>query len=201
MIGRIRGILIDKKPPLLVIDVHGLGYEVEVPVSAFTRLPEINTEVSLYTHLIVREDAHLLYGFLTEAERRLFRELLKVSGIGAKLALTILSAGSPDELIFAINSGQTSQLTKLPGIGKKTAERLVVEMRDKLGGDWTPGIPSSAITPQQTPTGNPVNEAISALVGLGYKPQEAKLFIQSIATEGMTSEAIIREALKVAARL
>jgi holliday junction DNA helicase RuvA len=200
MIGRIRGVLIDKKPPLLVIEIQGLGYEVEVPTSTFSHLPELNAEVSLYTHFLVREDAQLLYGFLTEYERRLFRELLKVSGIGAKLALTILSAGSPDELIFAINSGHTTQLTKLPGIGKKTAERLVVEMRDKLG-DWTPGLPLAVTAAQPVVARNAVAEAISALVGLGYKLQEARLFIQTFETEGLSSEAIIREALKVAARM
>ena len=201
MIGRIRGVLVEKKPPWLVLDVQGVGYEIEAPMTTFYQLPELHTEVNLYTHLIVREDAHLLFGFLTEGERRLFRALLKVNGVGARMALTILSGAGADEFAACIHAGDVSRLTRLPGVGKKTAERLIVEMRDRLS-DWSPApaiaLGHSGPGPDQTPEA--VADAISALVALGYKPQEASRYVHAIDTDGMTSEAIIREALKALAR-
>jgi Holliday junction DNA helicase RuvA len=199
MIGRIRGVLIEKKPPWLVLDVQGVGYEIEAPMTTFYQLPDLQTEVALHTHLIVREDAHLLFGFLTEDERRLFRALLKVNGVGARMALTILSGAGAEEFAACIHAGDVARLTRLPGVGKKTAERLIVEMRDRLS-DWTaaPAIATSGPIPVSTP--DAVADAISALVALGYKPQEASRTVHAIDTEGMRSEAIIREALKALAR-
>jgi Holliday junction DNA helicase RuvA len=201
MIGRIRGILVEKKPPRLLLEVHGVGYELEAPMTTFYRLPELDAEVTLHTHLIVREDAHLLFGFITEAERRLFRTLLKVNGVGAKLALTILSGCEAEEFIACIHVGDVARLTRLPGVGKKTAERLVVEMRDRLA-DW----PATALAPSVSPAtrgefaAEAESDAIQGLIALGYKPQEASRYVHAIDTAGLTSEAIIREALKALAR-
>ena len=201
MIGRIRGVLVEKKPPWLVLDVQGVGYEIEAPMTTFYQLPEVHTEVSLYTHLIVREDAHLLFGFVTEEERRLFRALLKVNGVGARMALTILSGAGADEFAACIHGGDVARLTRLPGVGKKTAERLIVEMRDRLS-DWMPApkVLSSGTAPSAAQASDAVADAISALVALGYKPQEASRYVHAIDSDGMTSEAIIREALKALAR-
>ena len=201
MIGRIRGVLVEKKPPWLVLDVQGVGYEIEAPMTTFYQLPEVHTEVSLYTHLIVREDAHLLFGFVTEEERRLFRALLKVNGVGARMALTILSGAGADEFAACIHGGDVVRLTRLPGVGKKTAERLIVEMRDRLS-DWMPApkVLSSDTTPPTAHASDAVADAISALVALGYKPQDASRYVHAIDTEGMSSESIIREALKALAR-
>ncbi len=201
MIGRIRGVLIEKKPPYLLLEVHGIGYELEAPMTTFYRLPELHTEISLYTHLVVREDAHLLFGFLTESERRLFRALLKVNGVGARLALTILSSTGTDEFAACIHRGDIARLIRLPGVGKKTAERLVVEMRDRLA-DWAAPLPSpSGTTPGPAPLHDAVADAISGLIALGYKPHEASRYVHAINTEGLASEAIIREALKALAKL
>lgn len=198
MIGRIRGVLIEKKPPHLLIDVQGVGYELEAPLSTFYHLPEVNASVSLYTHLAVREDAHLLFGFLTEAERRLFRTLLKVNGVGARLALTILSGSGVDEFAACIHSGDVHSLTRLPGVGKKTAERLVVEMRDRLE-DWSSVLPRTEGGAGMAPA-DPVADAISGLVALGYRAQEASRYVHALDTADMTSEAIIREALRQIAK-
>ncbi len=201
MIGRIRGILVEKKPPRLLLEVHGLGYELEAPMTTFYRLPELDAEVTLHTHLIVREDAHLLFGFISEAERRLFRTLLKVNGVGAKLALTILSGCETEEFIACIHVGDVARLTRLPGVGKKTAERLVVEMRDRLA-DW----PATSLAPNVSPVtrggfaADAESDAIQGLIALGYKPQEASRYVHAIDTAGLTSEAIIREALKALVR-
>lgn len=195
MIGFLRGIIIKKQPPLLLLDVQGVGYEVEAPMTTFYALPDANTEVEIFTHLVVRDDAHLLFGFATENERHLFRTLIKVNGVGAKMALTILSGIEADEFAQCVQNNDTGRLTRLPGVGKKTAERLIVEMRDRLD-----GLPTtlSIRTGRNIPDINtdPVNEAVSALIGLGYKPPEASRYVLAVANEGMTSEELIREALK-----
>lgn len=194
MIGRIRGLLIEKRPPLVVVDCQGVGYEVEVPMTTLWVLPDITQEVTLLTHLVVRDDAHLLFGFATEAERRLFRTLIKVNGIGAKVALAILSGIQVDDFVECVHSGDAARLTALPGIGKKTAERLIVEMRDRVN-DWSPAGPvAGAKTP--LPVADAVSDAISALIGLGYKPQVASRCVHALDSAGMTSEDIIRESLK-----
>lgn len=194
MIGRISGTLIEKKPPQIVIDCNGVGYELEAPMTTIWALPEVNERVSLYTHLTVREDAHLLYGFFSDGERSLFRSLLKVNGVGTKMALVILSGMSADEFAACVSAGDTARLVALPGVGKKTAERLIVEMRDRVGhlGDESRPLPAAAREARQ----DPVNDAVSGLIALGYRPQEASRFVHEIETTGMSSETIIREVLK-----
>lgn len=195
MIGFLRGIIIKKQPPLLLLDVQGVGYEVEAPMTTFYALPEVKEEVEIFTHLVVRDDAHLLFGFATENERHLFRTLIKVNGVGAKMGLTILSGIEADEFAQCVQNNDAARLTKLPGVGKKTAERLIIEMRDRLD-----GLPTTTVTRSNddSPSINsdPVNEAVSALIGLGYKPPEASRFVLAIAIDGMSSEELIREALK-----
>lgn len=195
MIGRLRGILLEKHPPHLLIDVHGVGYEIEAPMTTFYKLPEINQEVRLYTHLVVREDAHLLFGFYSEDERRLFRTLIKVNGVGAKMALTILSGIEAQEFATCIQQNDTARLVKLPGIGKKTAERLIVEMRDRLN-DWEIKLSAPGTIPSSTRKSSAESDASSALISLGFKPQEASRLISQIEITGLTSEEIIRLALK-----
>jgi len=202
MIGRLRGILAEKQPPLLLIDVNGVGYEVEAPMSTFYQLPEQGATVTLHTHLVVREDAHLLFGFASEGERRLFRTLIKVNGVGAKLALTILSGIAADEFARCVQENDTAALVRLPGVGKKTAERLIVEMRDRLA-DWEGAVslPGAAAAPAAVRTGSDeVRDAVSALVALGYKPPEASRLVSKVEAEGLTSEEIIRAALKQAVK-
>ena len=194
MIGRLRGILLEKQPPHLLIDVQGIGYEVEAPMTTFYNLPEINQEVLLFTHMVVREDAQLLFGFYSEEERRLFRTLIKVNGVGAKMAVAILSGIEAQEFANCIHESDTARLIKLPGIGKKTAERLIVEMRDKLD-NWEIKLTTSGSI--KIPSASSIeNDAVSALVSLGYKPQEASRLISNIEIEGLSSEEIIRLALK-----
>ncbi|HEU5398137.1 MAG TPA: Holliday junction branch migration protein RuvA [Gammaproteobacteria bacterium] len=193
MIGFLRGVILRKQPPHLLIDVHGVGYEVEAPMSTFYDLPDAGTEVTLFTHLVVREDAQVLFGFGTEAERRFFRSLIRVNGVGPKLALTILSGISMDGFVRCVRENDTVALTRLPGIGKKTAERLVVEMRDRL--DET-GVPATAVGAKA----NPRDEALGALISLGYRPQEAGAMLQAIKETGLTSEELIRRALQGALR-
>lgn len=195
MIGFLRGKIVSKQPPVLLLDVNGVGYEVEAPMSTFYELPEVGHDVTLHTHLLVREDAQLLYAFARESERRLFRALLKVSGVGARMALTILSGASVDQFARAVQDGDAASLTRLPGIGKKTAERLVVEMRDRLKDDAL-GIGISDIAGK----GSSSDEAFDALVALGYKPQEATRMVKSLDVEGLSSEEIIRRALQAAIR-
>ena len=196
MIGRLRGRIIHKQPPMLLIEVGGVGYEVEAPMSTFYQLPDGDGEVLLHTHLIVREDAQLLCGFASESERRLFRSLIRVNGVGAKLALAILSGMSADEFAAAVQDEDTARLTRLPGVGKKTAERLIVEMRDRLA-DWQAGpAPAPAGEPASAAPGDPVKEAITALVALGYRPAEASRMVEKVDSAGLGSEDIIREALK-----
>ncbi|MBW3567661.1 MAG: Holliday junction branch migration protein RuvA [Proteobacteria bacterium] len=196
MIGFLRGRIVAKQPPVLLLDVGGVGYEVEAPMSTFYELPETGTEVTLHTHLVVREDAHLLFAFGSESERWLFRQLIKVSGVGARMALTILSGASVEQFARAVQDGDTASLTRLPGIGKKTAERLVVEMRDRLKDSATTGAPVSL---GAAPT-SPVDEAFDALVALGYKPPEAMRMIKGVEAEGLGAEDIIRRALQATVR-
>lgn len=201
MIGRLRGTLVYKQPPHLMIDVQGAGYELEASLSTFQNLPEVGAEITLHTHLAVREDAHSLYGFATLAERALFRALIKVSGIGAKLALLILSGMSVDDFARRVQEGNTAALVRLPGIGKKTADRLVVEMRDRIDelklGETT--VSSVAGGASRAPV-NALDDAISALVSLGYKLPEASRMVRQLDAEGLASEEIIRQALQTTVR-
>ena len=201
MIGRLRGILAEKKPPFLLLDVNGVGYELEAPMGTIFQLPEVGQEVTLHTHLAVRDDAHLLFAFATLAERTLFRTLIKVNGVGAKLALTILSGIAADEFARCVQESDTASLVRLPGVGKKTAERLIVEMRDRLD-DWQPSpvLPAGGGAPVAAPAADAVKDALSALISLGYKPPEASRLISKLDTEGLDSEAIIRAALKQAVK-
>ncbi|MBI1194617.1 MAG: Holliday junction branch migration protein RuvA [Gammaproteobacteria bacterium] len=193
MIGRLRGTLIEKRPPRLLLDVHGVGYEVEATMTAFYGMPEVGAEYTLYTHLVVREDAHTLFGFAGLAERDLFRELIRVNGVGPRMALTILSGMSAGEFAAAIGEGDPSVLTRLPGVGKKTAERLIIEMRDRLNLDQTATTFGAA--PKAMP-GDPASDAVSALVALGYKPAEAGRLIKGLEGQGLSSEEMIRQALR-----
>ena len=201
MIGRLRGLLAWKQPPYLLIDAHGVGYELEASLTTFQTLPEIGAEVTLLTHLAVREDAHTLYGFASPAERSLFRNLIRVTGIGPRLALLILSGMSVEMFGRCVREGDSASLTRLPGIGKKTAERLIIELRDRIG---ELGLdPTAVVLPggrAVAPAINPVDDAISALVALGYKLPEASRMVQSLDTDGLTSEAIIRLALQASVR-
>lgn len=194
MIARLAGILLAKHPPLLVIDVGGVGYEVEAPLTVFYDLPEVGKPVVLLTHLQVKEDAHTLYGFATEAERVLFRQLLKISGIGAKLALTILSGASGDELARMVAEGDAASLTRLPGVGKKTAERIIVELRDRL--DRLPAAGGVPIPGAPPPAPGAAGEATRALGALGFKPQEASRLVRQVVQPDMSAEDIIRRALQ-----
>lgn len=198
MIGQIRGIILEKLAPQLTVDVHGIGYEIDAPMSTFYQLPDLGKEVRLYTHFVVREDAQLLYGFYTLEERQLFRTLLKVNGVGPKLALTILSSASPDEFVRSVLNNDTESLIKLPGIGKKTAERLVIEMRDKLS-EWSTSLAlnlSKGEGSRQPERHQTLQDAIAALLSLGYKQQEANRAVTKIDDGAAPSEELIRRALK-----
>jgi Holliday junction DNA helicase RuvA len=194
VIGLLRGRLLDKQPPTLLIDVQGVGYEVDAPMTTFYDLPAIGHEVTLYTHLAVREDAHTLYGFVRLSDRTLFRHLLKVNGVGARLALGILSGMDAGQFIACVQAGDATALVRLPGIGKKTAERLIIELRDRLAAE-TGGAAAPAGTPAAPPA-SPVEDAVSALVGLGYKPQEASRMVRAVNAKELSSEEIIRQALQ-----
>lgn len=199
MIGQLRGIILEKQPPELLLEVNQVGYEINAPMSTFYRLPEIGQEVTLFTHFIVREDAHLLFGFFSREERLLFRTLLKVNGVGPRLALTILSSIQPDEFVQCVLNNDTASLVRLPGIGKKTAERLIIEMRDKLSG-WQDHAPVelNLLTPtsERSQRNQIVQDAVSALISLGYKPQEASRAVSKVDDGALTSEEIIRKALR-----
>jgi Holliday junction DNA helicase RuvA len=201
MIGRLRGLLVWKQPPYLMIDAHGVGYELEASLTTFQTLPETGAEVTLLTHLTVREDAHTLYGFANPAERSLFRHLIRVTGIGPRLALLILSGMSVELFSRCVRDGDATSLTRLPGVGKKTAERLIIEMRDRIGElglhSATVRLPAGQMAP---PDARPVDDAISALVALGYKLPEASRMVQSLDTDGLASDAIIRLALQASVR-
>src|SRR3990167_788281 len=195
MIGYLQGMILEKQPPLLMLDVHGVGYEIDAPMTTFYQLPDIGQTVSLYIHFVVREDAHYLYGFYTRDERHLFRTLLKVNGVGPRLALTILSSTTPHEFVQLVLNNDTDNLTRLPGIGKKTAERLVIEMRDKLNA-WQDHNPH----PTEVKNGGArhliLQDAISALIALGFKQQEANRIITKIDDGKANSEDLIRCALR-----
>ena len=200
MIGQIRGILIHKQPPHMMVDVQGVAYEIEAPMTTFYKLPETDVEVTLFTHLAIRDDAHLLFGFATRQERTMFRTLIKVNGVGAKMALTILSGMEADVFAQCIRGGDTDSLVRLPGVGKKTAERLIIEMRDRLK-DWElTTVVDNDSNKLAARSNNQSDYAVSALVGLGYKPQEASRFVFAVATDKMSSEEIIREALKASVK-
>lgn len=196
MIGRLKGILVHKQPPWLVIDVQGVGYELEAPMSTFYELPAVGSEVALFTHYAQREDAALLYGFATEAERRMFRDLQKVSGIGARIALAVLSGAEVGEFVGWVQSADIAALTRIPGIGKKTAERMVVELRDRAA-DLGAGMPGGLV---RNAPADPLSEATEALQQLGYKPAEAARMAKAASAEGDAAEAIIRKALQSALR-
>lgn len=198
MIGQVNGIILEKQPPQLVVNVNGLGYEIDAPMSTFYQLPEVGQEVKLYTHFVVREDAQQLYGFYTRDERTLFRTLLKVNGVGPRMALTVLSSASPAEFVRWVLENDTVSLVRLPGIGKKTAERLVIEMRDKLA-DWHKveaplGTTSGKV--DRNPRHQSLQDAIAALVSLGYKQPEANRTVTKIDDGHSTSEELIRRALR-----
>lgn len=197
MIGRLKGIVIEKQAPELLLDVNGVGYEVLAPMSTFYRLPGLGDPIVLHTHFVVREDAQQLYGFYDKQERSLFRTLIKVNGVGPKLALTILSGIEADEFVASVHRGDSDALVRLPGVGKKTAERLIIEMKDRLK-DWQ-GDPSAvaAVAVPSAPTANQlVADAESALVALGYKPTEAAKAIAKLPGDYDNSEEMIRAALK-----
>ena len=196
MIGRLKGTLVSKQPPWLIVDVGGVGYELQAPMSTLFDLPETGREVTLLTHYAVKEDTVALYGFLRESERILFRNLQRVTGIGAKIALAVLSGASVDEFARLVHAGDIAALTRIPGIGKKTAERIVVELRDRVDesalnvpGMGTGGVPK-----------DPQTEASVALTQLGYKPAEVARLVKESAQPGDSAEAIIRKALKLALR-
>jgi Holliday junction DNA helicase RuvA len=195
MIGRLRGILVSKQPPWLLVEVGGVGYELEAPMSTIYDLPATGKEVTLLTHYAVKEDSVALYGFLHESERALFRNLQKVSGIGAKISLAVLSGVSTQDFARLVHAGDVVALTKIPGIGKKTAERIVVELRDRLDGLGV-SLPGVSATPN-APL-DPAGEATVALQQLGYKPAEVSRLVQKVAAQGDSAETIIRKALRAA---
>jgi Holliday junction DNA helicase RuvA len=197
VIGMLRGRLVTKQPPFLLLDVNGVGYEVEAPMSTFYELPGTGEQVTLHTHLMVREDAHVLYGFHAEQEKWLFRTLLKITGVGGKMALAILSTMNASEFALCVQSDDVTAMTRVPGVGKKTAQRLIMEMKDKLDQGVSEALPQGTSSPAvQMPAETPVSEAVSALVSLGYKPVEASRMVRAVDSEGLGSEEIIRAALQ-----
>jgi Holliday junction DNA helicase RuvA len=199
MIGSLRGTLVHKDPPQLVVEVNGVGYELEAPGSTWARLPEVGQEVQLRTHLVIREDQHLLFGFATEAERRLFRELLKVSGIGARIGLAILSGISVDGFVRCVQAGDTAVLTKVPGVGRKTAERIIVDLRERAEEIAASGL--IAVLPPEAKAEATIaqDEVLDALASLGYKPAEARRMIEQARPANATTADLLRAALKAAA--
>jgi len=198
MIGRLTGFLLEKQPPHILLDVHGVGYELDAPMSTFYRLPALGESVTLHTHMVVREDAQLLYAFAEKRERELFRELIRLNGVGPKLALALMSGLEADELIRAVQAQDTSALVRVPGVGKKTAERLLIELRDRfkaweaLPGSLKPLASGGGVAAAASQS----SDAVSALIALGYKPQEASRAVAAVEEEGMSSEELIRRALK-----
>ncbi|WP_395755476.1 Holliday junction branch migration protein RuvA [Edwardsiella ictaluri] len=201
MIGRLRGTILEKQPPQAVLEAHGVGYEVQMPMTCFYELPQVGSEAVIFTHFVVREDAQLLYGFNNKQERALFRELIKVHGVGPKLALAILSGMSAQRFVTAVEREEVTALVKLPGVSKKTAERLVVEMKDRFK-----GLSSDLFTPAdaQLPSAQPQaradteEQAVAALIALSYKPQEASRLVNRVAVAGADNESLIRDALRAA---
>lgn len=201
MIGRIRGTLVLREAPCILVDVSGVGYELQVPLTTLFQLPPVGETVSLITHHAVREDAHSLYGFATERDRELFRQLIRVSGVGPRLALAILSGMDAERFARVVQAGDSASLVALPGVGKRTAERLLVEMRDRLA-DWLQELDGGAGRGAgPAPTADVGAEAEAALVALGYKPAEAARMISAVRDDGAdSSEALIRQALKATLR-
>lgn len=197
MIGRLNGTLLEKQPPFILVEVSGVGYECQAPMNTIYNLPEINQSVIVHTHLSVSENAHTLFAFYSLEERKLFRELIKVNGVGPKLALAILSAMNAMEFVQNVDAGDANGLVKIPGVGKKTAERLIIEMKDKLK-DWQVGGGVSGVesTANLAPQSDNVAEAISGLVALGYKPQAASIAISKIKDDSSPAASLIRLALK-----
>ncbi len=191
MIGLLRGKVLSRQPPHLLLDVNGVGYEVEAPMSTFYDLPEGEQSVILYTHLMIRDDAHTLFGFIHEAERGLFRTLLKVNGVGGKMALAILSGMGAEEFALNVQSADVAALTKIPGVGKKTAERLIIEMRDRL-----PDFAGSSISRSSAPVQAADQDAVSALTALGYSAAEAGRMVDAVFQPGMDTEKLIKAALQ-----
>ncbi|MCC5885842.1 MAG: Holliday junction branch migration protein RuvA [Gammaproteobacteria bacterium] len=201
MIGHLRGTLLERRPPTLIVEAQGVGYEVEAPLSAFYDLPADGDEVTLHVHMVVREDAQLLFGFRHRSERDLFRSLIRVNGVGPKLALTLLSGIEPREFVRCVQEGDVATLVRLPGVGRKTAERLVVEMRDRLAVIFGEMLPpeldaDSGAAPQPRSPSRVTEEAEGALITLGYKPTEAARAIHAAYEDGMTTEEVIRSALR-----
>ena len=198
VIGRLRGTLAEKQPPHVIVDVNGLGYELEVPMTTLYRLPGVGESLTLHTHLVVREDAHLLYGFFEKRERELFRELIRLNGVGPKLALALMSGLEVDELVRCVQAQDTSALVRVPGVGKKTAERLLVELKGRFKAwEAVPGMATLVVEPQGFgAVSSAENDAVSALISLGYKPQEASRAVSAVKEEGLSSEDMIRRALK-----
>ena len=192
MIGRLTGRLIEKSPPTVVVEAGGVGYEVDVPMSTFYGLPATGQEVKLFTHLTIREDAHLLFGFATEAERQVFRQLLKITGIGARTALSLLSGMSVDELYAAVSQQDGARLTRVPGIGKKTAERLLLELKDKLA-----PVPGTAMAGSAAASGS---DALNALLALGYSDKEARAALAKL-EPGLAVQDVIRQALRLLSKV
>lgn len=200
MIGRLRGTLLEKQPPQLLLDVSGVAYEIEAPMSTFYKLPETGQETILHTHFSVREDAQLLFGFASTTERKLFRTLIKVNGVGPKLALTLLSSIEPEQFVQCVQQDDLNRLIKVPGVGKKTAQRLLVEMQDKLK-DWDQPagnntIQASLQSEQGSSIPSSLEEAISALISLGYKPNDANKAVSKVKDMAENTEDLIRFALK-----
>jgi Holliday junction DNA helicase RuvA len=198
MIGFLKGRLALKQPPSLMVDVNGVGYELEAPMSTFYGLPAVGEPVALFTHLVVREDAHVLFGFGTESERRLFRGLLKVSGVGPKIALGILSGASVADFLRIVEAEDIAMLTRIPGIGRKTAERVIIEMRDSVQKLAAPTAREGS--PLGPAASSPQGEAFAALVALGYKPPEVTRLLKAADEPGLSTTEIIRRALKAAAK-
>lgn len=198
MIGRLAGVLLEKQPPHILLDVRGVGYELDAPMSTFYKLPTLGQSVTLHTHMVVREDAQLLYAFAEKRERDLFRELIRLNGVGPKLALALMSGLDTDELIRAVQAQDASALVRVPGVGKKTAERLLIELRDRfkawetLPGSFKPLVGEGGGAAPVSQSG----DAVSALIALGYKPQEASRAVAAVEEDGMSSEELIRRALK-----
>lgn len=198
MLGHLKGQLLQKQPPFLLLDVQGVGYELEAPMSTFYALPDEASDVSLFVHLVVREDAQLLFGFSDQEQRELFRSLLRINGVGPRVALAILSTLNPGEFVSCIHQEDAATLTRVPGIGKKTAERMIIDMRDRIDALGQPASTSSS-----TETGvpdNPEQDAIGALVALGYKPAEASRAVDTIRAEAADRDDIIRKALQFLTR-
>jgi Holliday junction DNA helicase RuvA len=192
MIGRLSGLLLEKNPPQVLLEVQGVGYEIDVPMSTFYNLPNVGERLTLYIHLLVREDAHLLYGFASDAERKAFRQLLKISGVGARTALSLLSGMSVAELVQAVAAQEAGRLTRVPGIGKKTAERLLLELTGKLGAELTPGMAVNRAAPAGS-------DVLNALLSLGYNEKEAQYALKHLA-EGLSVSEGIKQALKLLSR-